>query len=181
MTGGKKGCLTIVVIVGVLVLLLYPSVLRTRSQLTTLHEEVISAWSSIEKTFQRRVDLIPNLVETVRSYAPQEQEIVGTVTRLQLKVATKVTLPAKIAAHNDLTAALDQLRVVAERYPALTTDRTFIALTSELAETENRIAEGRVRYNEAVKEYNASIQRFPAIFVAPIFGFAKIPLLEPPE
>jgi LemA protein len=135
----------------------------------------------MDETFQRRLDLIPNYVQTVKEYAPHEQEIFGAVTESQLKVATKMTLPAKIAANNELTAALDQLQLVAEQYPDLKADQTFISLTGELAATEHRIAEGRTRYNDAVREYNAAIQGFPAIFVAPLFGFTKIPLLEPPE
>jgi LemA protein len=181
MAGGKKGCLIIFVIAAVLVLLLYPSIKNTRSQLISLQEEVTAAWSQMDETFQRRVDLIPNYVQTVKGYAPHEQEVFGSVTQSQLKVATKMTLSSKIAANNELTAALDQLRVVAERYPDLEADQTFISLTAELAETEHRIAEGRTKYNDAVREYNASIQGFPAIFVATMFGFTKIPLLEPPE
>lgn len=181
MAGGKKGCLIIFVIVAVLVLLLYPSIKNTRSRLSSLQEEVTTAWSQIDETFQRRVDLIPNYVQTVKSYAPHEQEVFGAVTDAQLKVATKMSLPAKIAANNELTAALDQLRMTAERYPDLKADQTFISITAELAETERRIAEGRTRYNDAVKEYNAATQGFPAVFVATMFGFTKIPLLEPPE
>ena len=181
MAGGKKGCLVIFVILVVLVLLLYPSIMRTRSQLASLQEEVTVAWSEVDETFQRRVDLIPNYVQTVKGYAPHEQEICGTVTQLQLKVATKMSLPAKIAANNELTTALNQLHLVAEQYPDLKADPTFISLTAELAETDNRIAEGRTSYNDAVREYNAAIQGFPASFVAAIFGFTKIPLLEPPE
>ena len=182
MAGGKKGCLFIFFIIAVvLVLLLYPSIKNTRSQLSSLQEEVTAAWSSMDETFQRRLDLIPNYVQTVKGYAPHEEEVFGAVTQLQLKVATKMTLPAKIAANNELTAALDQLRVVADRYPDLKADQTFISLTAELSETDRRIAEGRTRYNDAVREYNAAIQGFPAIFVAPLFGFTKIPLLEPPE
>jgi LemA protein len=181
MTGGKKGCLTIVVIVGVLILLLYPAVQKTRSRLIALHEEVTAAWSHVDETFQRRADLIPNLVETVKSYAPHEQEVFGAITQSQLKLATRMSLPAKIAANNKLTAALDQLSVVAQRYPDLKADQTFILLQERLADTENRIAEGRTRYNEAVREYNASIQGFPANITAAVFGFTKIPLLEAPE
>ena len=181
MAGGKKGCLVIFVILVVLVLLLYPSIMRTRSQLASLQEEVTAAWSEMDETFQRRVDLIPNYVQTVKLYAPHEQEVFGAVTDSKLKVATKMSLPAKIAANNELTTALDQLRLVAERYPDLKADQTFISLTAKLAETERRIAEGRTSYNDAVREYNASIQGFPAIFVATMFGFTKIPLLEPPE
>ena len=179
--GGKQGCLIIFVIAAVLVLLLYPFITKTRSQMISLQEEVTAAWSHMEETFQHRLDLIPNYVQTVKSYAPHEQEVFGAVAQLQLRVATEMTLPAKITAHNELTAVLDQLRVVAEQYPDLKADQTFISLTSELAETENRIAGGRTRYNDAVRQYNASIQGFPAIFAAPIFGFTRIPLLEPPE
>lgn len=181
MGGGKKGCLIIFVIVGVLILLLYPSVKKTRGRLITLHAEVTSAWSHMDETFQRRVDLIPNYVQTVKSYAPHEQEVFGAVTRSQLKVATRMTLPAKIAANNDLTAALGELLVVAEQYPDLKADQTFINLQEKLANTENRIAEERMRYNEAVREYNAYIERFPTVFVAAMFAFTKVPLLEAPE
>jgi LemA protein len=181
MAGGKKGCLIIVVIVGVLIILLYPSVQRTRGHVSALHEEVTAAWSNIDETFQRRLDLIPNLVETVKSYAPHEQEVFGAVTRSQLKVATRMTLPAKIAANNELTAALDQLSIVTQRYPDLRADQTFILLQEKLADTENRIAEGRAEYNDAVREYNASIQGFPANITAAIFGFTKIPPLEAPQ
>jgi LemA protein len=181
MAGGKKGCLVIFIIVGVSILLLYPWVQKTRDQLTAMHEEVTATWSHIDETFQRRVDLIPNLVETVKSYAPHEEEVFGTLTRLQLKVATRMSLPAKIAANNELTAALDQILMAAERYPDLKADPTFILLQGKLTDTENRIAEGRMRYNEAVREYNSYSQRFPTVFVAAAFGFNKIPILDAPE
>ncbi|MBN1255027.1 MAG: LemA family protein [Deltaproteobacteria bacterium] len=181
MAGGKKGCLVIFIIVGVSILLLCPSVQKTRGRLNALHEEVTATWSHIDETFQRRVDLIPNLVETVKLYAPHEEEVFGTLTRLQLKVATRMPLPAKIAANNDLTAALNQLLMMAERYPDLKADPTFILLQGKLADTENRIAEGRMRYNEAVREYNSYSQKFPTVFVAAVFGFNKIPILDAPE
>ena len=185
MAGGNKGCLIFVVIAGVLILfvylLVYPSMQTSRSQMMALHEEVTAAWSHIDETFQRRMDLIPNLVETVKLYAPQEQELFGALTRSQLKVTTRMSLPAKIAANNNLTAALDRLSVVAQQYPDLMVDQTFILLQEKLADTENRIAEGRAEYNDAVREYNASIQGFPANITAAVFGFTKIPLLEAPE
>lgn len=185
MAGGKKGCLIFVVIAGILILLVYllvyPSMQTSRSQMKVLHKEVTAAWSHLDETFQRRVDLIPNLVETVKAYAPHEQEVFGALTRLQLKLATRMSLPAKIAANNDLTAALGRLSVVAEQYPDLRADQTFILLQEQLADTESRIAEGRAEYNDAVREYNASIQGFPANITAAVFGFTKIPLLEAPE
>jgi len=185
MAGGKKGCLIFVVIAGVLILLVYllvyPAMQTSRSQMMALHEEVTAAWSHIDETFQRRMDLIPNLVETVKSYAPHEQEVFGALTRSQLKVTTRMSLPAKIAANNDLTAALDRLSVAAERYPDLRADQTFIFLQEQLAATESRIAEGRTEYNDAVREYNASIQGFPANITAAVFGFTKMPPLEAPQ
>jgi LemA protein len=178
---GKKGCLIIFVIVGVLVLLLYPAIKRTRNQLMALDEEIKTAWAQMEKQHQHWLDLIPNYVETVKGYAPHEQEVLGRVTKAHGKAAVAVIMSQKIKANNELTAALDQLLIVAERYPDLKADQRFIHLQEELADAENSIAEGRMRYNEAVREYNVYSQRFPTVFVAAIFGFTKAPLLEAPE
>jgi len=185
MAGGKKGCLIFVVIAGVLILLVYllvyPSIQTSRSQMMALHEEVTAAWSHLDETFQRRADLIPNLVETVKLYAPHEQEVFGALTQSQLKFTTRMSLPSKIAANNELTAALDRLSATAHRYPDLMTDQTFILLQEKLAEVEDRIAEGRAEYNGAVREYNASLRGFPADITAGAFGFTKMPLLEAPQ
>ncbi len=181
MAGGKKGCLFIFVIVGVLVLLLYPSIKRTRNQLMALHEEIKTAWAQMEKQQQHWLDLIPNYVQTVKGCAPHEQEVFGKVTRAHAKAAVAMTMSQKIKANNALTAALDQLLIVAERYPDLKADQQFIHLQEKVADAENSIAEGRMRYNEAVREYNAYSQRFPIVIVAAIFGFTKAPLLDAPE
>ena len=181
MAGGKKGCLVIFVIVGVLVLLLYPSITRTRNQLRALDEGIKTAWAQMEKQHQHWLDLIPNYVQTVKEYAPHEQEVFGKVTKAHAKAAVAMFMSQKIKANNELTATLDQLLIVAERYPDLKADQTFISLKAELADAENSIAEGRMRYNEAVREYNAYSQRFPIVIVAAIFGFTKAPLLETPE
>jgi LemA protein len=178
MAGGKKGCLLIFVIVGVLVLLLYPSIKRTRSQLETLDEGIKVAWAQMERQHQQWLDLIPNYVETVKGYAPHEQEVFGAVTQAHAMAAVAVTMSQKIKANNELIAALDQLLVVAEQYPDLKADQQFIHLQEELADAEDSMAEGRMRYNEAVREYNDYIQGFPTVIVAAMFGFTKASLLE---
>ena len=181
MAGGKKGCLIIIVIVGALILFGYPAVKKTRSQLMALDKEIKTAWAQMEQQHQHWLDLVPNYVETVKSYAPHEQAALGAVTKAHVKAAVAVMMSPKIKASNELTTALGQLLVVAERYPDLKADPTFINLQEKLADTENRIAEERMRYNEAVREYNAYSQRFPIVIVAAMFGFTKAPLLEAPE
>jgi LemA protein len=181
MAGGKKGCLLVLVIIVVAgLLLLYPSIQRTRSQLLALDERVKAAWTTLEGLLQRRMDLVPNYIETVKSHAPHEQEVFGAVTKAHLKAATALMRPNKIAANNDLTIALDQLQVVTERYPDLKADQNFIRLTDELAGIKNSIADECMRYNEAIKEYNAYRQDFPADIVAALSGFGKAFPLETP-
>jgi LemA protein len=181
MAGGKKGCFLVLVIIVVAGLfLLYPSIQRTRSQLLALDERVKAAWAQLENHLQSRMDLIPNYVETVKAYAPHEQEVFGAVTQLHVKAAVTMIRSNKVAVNNDLTAALDRLRVVTERYPDLMADQTFIRLRDELTGIEARIAEKCIRYNEAVREYNAYREGFPADIVAPFSGFGKAFPLETP-
>jgi LemA protein len=180
MTGGKKGCLLCFVIVGVLILLLYPSVKSTRDQLVTLDQGIKASWTKLEGLLQRRMDLVPNYLETIKSHAPHEQELFGAVTRAHLKAATALSRPNKIAANNDLTIALDQLQAVTERYPDVKADQNFIRLQDELASIENGIADECMQYNEAVKVYNAYREGFPADIVAALSGFGKAFPLETP-
>ncbi|OGP53738.1 MAG: hypothetical protein A2Y65_01475 [Deltaproteobacteria bacterium RBG_13_52_11] len=181
MAGGKKGCLLVLVIVGVVGLLLYPSIKGTRSQLMAMNEKVKASWAQVENQLQRRMDLIPNYVETVKSYAPHEQGVYGAVTQLHLKVSTRMLLTEKIAANNELTAALDRLLLVTERYPDLKTDQTFIDLQGKLADNEDRIAKERMRYNEVAGEYNTYRQRFPTVIVATLSGFSRALIFAAPE
>jgi LemA protein len=180
MATGKKGCLICFVIMGALVLLLYPSAKRTHDQLKTLDQGIKASWTKLEGLLQRRMDLVPNYIETVKLHAPHEQEVFGAVTRAHLKAATALLRPNKIAANNDLTIALDQLQAVAERYPDVKADQNFIRLQDELAGIENSIAEECLQYNEAVKVYNAYRQEFPADIVAALSGFGKAFPLETP-
>jgi LemA protein len=142
----------------------------------TKEEGVNAAWGEVENQYQRRADLIPNLVETVKGFAQQEQDVLVGVTEARAK-ATSVQLnpgdlsdPAKVAqfqeAQGQLGSALGRLMVVVEKYPELKSDQNFLALQSELAGTENRITIARRDYNEAVRVYNTEIRTFPAIVVA---------------
>jgi LemA protein len=149
--------------------------------MVTMDEGVKTAWAQVENQLQRRMDLIPNYVETVKGYAKHEREVFIEVTEARAKVGGAVTPSQKIEANTELSAALSRLLLVVERYPDLKANQNFIRLQDELAGTENRIAVERMRYNEAVREYNVYIRRFPNNFVAGFFGFTKATLFEAPE
>ena len=153
----------------------------TYNKLVTLDEEVKEAWAQVDTVLQRRYDLIPNLVETVKGFAAQEKEVFIKVTEARSKVAGAGTIPEKIEANNQLTSALSRLLVVVERYPELKSNQNFIRLQDELAGTENRIAVARRRYNEAVKRYNVATRQFPSNLIAKAFDFEKADFYEAPE
>jgi LemA protein len=180
MAAGKKGCLIFFILVGALMFFLYPSVKKPYDQLKTLDEGIKAAWTRLEGLLQRRMDLVPNYMETIKSYAPHEEGIFGAVTKAHLKASTTLLRPNKIAANNDLTIALDQLQAVAERYPDLKADQNFIRLQDELAGIQNSIAEECLQYNEAVKAYNAYRQEFPVDILAALSGFGKAFPLDVP-
>lgn len=164
------------IIIGAIVLFAlaaYGSCTGKYNQIVTLHESVQTAWSQVENVLQRRNDLIPNLVNTVKGYAAHEQEVFIQVTEARSKVGQATTVPEKVEANNQLTAALGRLLVVAERYPELKANQNFLALQDELAGTENRIAVERKRYNEAVQAYNTTVRRFPTNVIAGIFGYER--------
>jgi LemA protein len=134
----------------------------------------------LEGLLQRRIDLVPNYIETIKFHAPHEQELFGAVTRAHLKATTALTMPNKIAANNNLTGVLEQLQSVAERYPDLRADQNFIHLQDELATIESSIADECRQYNEAVTAYNAYRQEFPVDIVSVFSGFGKAFPLETP-
>jgi LemA protein len=140
-----------------------------------------AAWSQVENQLQRRYDLIPNLVETVKGYAKQEKEVLVEVTNARARVGGAGSVPDKITANNELSGALSRLLVVIEKYPELKSNQNFLRLQDELAGTENRIAVERMRYNETVKNYNAAIKTFPANIIAGIFNFKESPYFEAPK
>jgi LemA protein len=144
-------------------------------------ERVDAAWSEIENQLQRRNDLIPNLVETVKGFAAQEQEVLLGVTKARSRVAEADSPAETIEASNQLSSALSRLLVTVERYPELKSNVNFIRLQDELAGTENRISVARMRYNDEVRDYNTTAKKFPTNLVASLFGFEDRPYFEAPE
>ncbi len=143
----------------------------TNNRLVALNESINGAWAQVETVLQRRYDLIPNLVNTVKGYAKHESGVLEEVTRLRSQWGEAKTTDNKIAAANQLEGALSRLMVVIEKYPDLKANQNFLALQDELAGTENRIAVERRRYNETVQQYNIAIAQFPASIVAGFHGF----------
>jgi LemA protein len=151
-------------------------------------EAIKTQWAQVENQLQRRNDLIPNLVETVKGYAQQERDVFGQIADARAKLsgaqtaAPGVPTEQKIQAANEQGAALARLLVIVENYPQLRSNEQFNRLTDELSGTENRIAVERMRYNERVNEYNVSRRKFPSNVTAGIFGFKEYPLFNaPPE
>ena len=180
MTKGKRNLIIALVIVLVLIGTLYSYVKGNYNRFVSLDEGVKSSWAQVENQLQRRYDLIPNLVETVKGYAKQEREVLIEVTNARAKVGGAVNVTDKIAANNQLSSALSRLLVVVERYPDLKSNQNFLRLQDELAGTENRIAVERRRYNDGVMTYNIAIRSFPANLLAGMFGFEKAPFFEAP-
>ena len=144
-------------------------------------EEGIKAqWSQVENQLQRRNDLIPNLVETVKGYAQHEESVFKDVANARAQLLAAKSPEEKIAAANQQTSALGRLLAIAENYPQLKANEQFNRLMDELAGTENRIAVERMRYNEKVQEYDTSRRRFPANLTAKMFGFKEYPYFQAP-
>jgi LemA protein len=181
MTKGQK---TGLIVIGVIVLALIVPLLYlkgTYNSLVRMDEGVKGAWAQVENQLQRRYDLIPNYVETVKGYAKHEKEVFVQVTEARSRVAGAGSIPDKIGANNALSSALSRLLVVVERYPALKANANFIRLQDELAGTENRIAVERRRFNETVKAFNTEIRSFPTNLIAGLMGFEKAAFFEVPK
>jgi LemA protein len=162
------------IIVAVLVLVVavgFGQFMGTRNSLVTERNAIDSAWAQVDVALQRRSDLIPNLVETVKGFAKQEQAVIKEVTDARAALGGAQTPAQKIAANGQLDGALSRLLVVVENYPQLKSNENFLRLQDELAGTENRIAVERRKYNEAVQKYNTEIELFPKNVVAGMFGF----------
>src|ERR1700720_759656 len=168
----KKGLVVLIVIV-VVALLLGSSFVSHRNQMAVKREAVNAAWAQVDVVLQRRADLIPNLVETVKGYAAQEQTVFGDIAKARSALLGAHSPSEKIAANGQLDSALGRLLVVVENYPQLKSNENFLRLQDELAGTENRIAVERRRYNEVVQDYNTFIAVFPNSLVASLSGFAR--------
>ena len=145
----------------------------TYNKLQVKDEDVNQAWAQVENTMQRRADLIPNLVETVKGYAKHEEDVFTKVTEARSAVKAASTPKEYAAANEQMDQAVRNINVVAEAYPELKADSNFANLQAELAGTENRIAVERKRYNEAVADFNKSVKRFPTNLVAKMLGFSQ--------
>jgi LemA protein len=156
-----------------LVLLVGGQMVGVRNDLTTQKNGIEAAFAQMDVVLQRRADLIPNIVETVKGFAAQEKEVIASVANARAALGGARTTQEKIAANGQLDGALSRLLVVVENYPQLKSDATFLRLQDELAGTENRIAVERRKYNEAVQKYNTSIELFPNNIAASIFGFQR--------
>ncbi len=181
MTGTKKILLVVIGILVLIVALPFFYIKGTYNSLVVMDEQVNAAWAQVENQLQRRYDLIPNYVETVKGYAAHEREVFIEVTEARSKVAGASGVEEKIDANNQLTSALSRLMVVVERYPDLKANQNFIRLQDELAGTENRIAVERRRYNETVREFNTKVRQFPTNMLAGMLGFEKAEFFEVPE
>jgi len=141
------------------------------NRIVTAEQGVESAWSQVENNLQRRADLVPNLVETVKGYAAHEREVFENVAEARSRLAGAASPQEAEAANAGLTSALGRLLAIAENYPTLKADQNFRGLQDELAGTENRIATARFDYNNAVREFNTLIKRFPGNLAAGFFGW----------
>ena len=162
--------------IGIIVLLIFAgasSYIGARNQMVTKNETVKAAWSQVDIVLQRRADLIPNLVETVKGFALQEQTVFGDIAKARSRLLSATTPSDKIAANQQLDGALGRLLVVVENYPQLKSNENFLRLQDELAGTENRIAVERKRYNDSLQDYNTYIGLFPNSFWAGIAGFKR--------
>src|SRR5271166_2234804 len=161
----------IVVILFVIGLSIFGQYVTVKNTLVSKNEAVKAAWSQVDIVLQRRADLIPNLVETVKGYAQQEVTVFGDIAKARSALLSAGTPQEKIAANGQLDGALGRLLVVVENYPQLKSNENFLRLQDELAGTENRIAVERKRYNDTLQDYNTYIQQFPNSLFAGWAGF----------
>jgi LemA protein len=179
------GCLAVIVIAALIIGL---SAMGTYNGLVKEQQNVNQSWAQVENVYQRRADLIPNLVATVKGYASHERETLEAVTASRAQVGSVKVTPETLnnpaefqkfqQAQAGLTSALSRLMVVVERYPDLKANQNFLDLQSQLEGTENRIATERRRFNEAAQVYNTKVQQFPSNIFARMFGFAQKPYFQ---
>jgi LemA protein len=168
------GCLAIVVIAAVLLAFVVGGgYISARNQMVTLNEQIKSNWAQVDNVLQRRADLIPNLVATVKGFAAHEETVFGDIANARAALLGAKTPGDKIAANGQLDGALGRLLAISENYPQLKSNENFLRLQDELAGTENRIAVARKSYNDSIQNYNTYIGQFPQSFYAKWAGFQR--------
>ena len=173
-----KTSMKVLIGIGIVLVILVISVVGSYNGLVAKSESVETALSQIDNQLQRRNDLIPNLVETVKRYAAHEEEIFTGVAEARAQLAGAGTVAERAEADAAVNSALSRLLAIAENYPDLKANQNFIQLQDELAGTENRIATARRDYNEVARSYNTSVRRFPTNILAGIFGFERVDYFE---
>jgi len=186
----KKGLLITLGVIVLLVVLGYSFFVGKYNSMVELDENTSTAWANVETQYQRRADLIPNLVNTVKGFAEQEKEVLIGVTKARSNASSVQIDPSNMTAENmqqfqaaqgELSSALSRLLVTVERYPDIKSNQNFLELQAQLEGTENRISVERRRFNETVNVYNKYIRKFPNSFVAGINDFNRRPLFEAQE
>ena len=183
-----KRLIVALIVVGVLVVAVGGWAVGVYNSLVGLEQGVNEKWAQVQNVYQRRADLIPNLVETVKGFAAQERAVLTEVTEARARASSIQLTPEALndpkamerfqAAQSQLSGALSRLLVTVERYPELKSDQNFLSLQSQLEGTENRIAVERRRFNEAVRDYNTRVARFPATVMARLAGFTPKAFFE---
>ena len=167
--------------IGLIVVLGVVAVVGFYNGLVTKTTNIDGQWAQVETQYQRRFDLIPNLVNTVKGLFAQEQEVFGQIAEARTRYSGASSVDGKAAAAGELEGALSRLLVIIENYPEIKSDAAVAGLMDELAGTENRVSVERRRFNDLVKDYNASIKRFPGNMIAPMFGFSERAFFEAVE
>jgi LemA protein len=168
-----KALIVVVIVLAVIGFIFFGQYVSARNNLVAKNEAVKSAWSQVDVVLQRRADLIPNLVETVKGYAQQEQTVFGDIAKARSTLLSAAPPQQKIAANNQLDGAIGRLLAISENYPQLKSNENFMRLQDELAGSENRIAVERKRYNDTLQDYNTYVQQFPNNIYAGWAGFKK--------
>jgi LemA protein len=166
----KKGLVVVGIIIAAIVLV-GVMLMSSYNNFVTLEENVDQSYAQIENQLQRRLDLIPNLVNTVKGYASHEKEVIASISDARARLAGAKTVEEEATANAELTSALSRLLVVVENYPNLKADQQFTQLMDELSGTENRISVARKDYNDQVAVYNKKVKQFPGAIIAGITGF----------
>jgi LemA protein len=168
----KRGLIVLIVVV-LVALVFGGQLVGSRNDLVTEKNDIDAKWAQVDNDMKRRADLIPNLVETVKGIAKQEQTVIGEVANARAALLGAHSKQDEIAANTQLSGSLGRLLLLQENYPDLKSNENFLRLQDELAGTENRIAVSRRDYNEAIKKYNTDVELFPKNIAASIFGFNR--------